>query len=133
MDPIPISTANSIYQAFQAYKDGDPGEFTVTVKNTRYTLISEQNQLRNGPMVTFKLEQKVDNVWTTYMQFPDVVGVYATDALYIYSGAGSVRVAYELPATPSEDYVVPPIPPQPFPKDQCNCECTTQRFEDETP
>jgi len=133
MDPISVNTAVAMANAFRAFVDGDAGSFTTEYKDTRYTLVSAQNQVRDGPLVTFKLENRKNGIWSTLMEFDGVVGVFATDALVIITKEMNVRIVYEVPEVPDGNYTVQPMPPRPFPRDQCTCECTTQRFEDETP
>ena len=111
MKPITVDTALALMNAYQSFSKGQPGKYTTEDDGVRYTLLSDQNQLRNGPIVTFKIEEHEGIRWVTRMVIPDINGVYATDSLVVQSDNMFIRILFKSDDLPEGTYSMAPIRP----------------------
>lgn len=102
--------------AFKQFEDGSPGSFQTEYKDTRYTLVSSDNNLRNGPRVRLLVQHLSSRTWVTIMEVDGVTSIYNTDALIVVCSFATIRIAYDTLKEGDGEYVVPPLSPAPFPQ-----------------
>ena len=111
MKPITVDTALALMNAYISFSTGKAGKYSTEEDGVRYTLISEQNQLNNGPIVKFRVEEFVGSRWVDRMLIPSVNCVYVTDSLVVQSEQMFIRILFKSDDLPDGHYVVTPMKP----------------------
>jgi len=128
MKPISIDTAVGLANSFASLSKGETGHYEVTDGDVRYRIDSIQNQLQNGPIVTFTVQYTERNRWVDRISIPDVNAMFLTDSFTVQSEDVYIRFLFKAPEPPTDRYTVPPVPPaQPIPPSPP--EVTTARFQ----